>query len=81
MAISFCVLIVIIGSFFLLNLVLAVIVDSFQSQDKNMEKEEQKNALRIRETKKLYGIFDSDEEEIHIKKEYEDELIKLNHQV
>lgn len=37
MAVMFCVLIVIIGSFFLLNLVLAVIVDTFDSQDRNLE--------------------------------------------
>lgn len=42
MAILFCVLLVIIGSFFLLNVVLAVIMDAFDDVDKNSQTEDAK---------------------------------------
>ena len=45
MAVTFSVLIVIIGSFFLLNLVLAVIVDTFDSNDKDTQKKDLKDAI------------------------------------
>lgn len=47
MAISFCVLLVIVGSFFLLNVVLAVIMDAFDDVDKNHALEEERQAKEI----------------------------------
>lgn len=74
MAIMFCVLIVIIGSFFMLNLILAVIVDTFDSQDKEIELSAYKEARLLREAKALYGIKDSDDGLLHLHNEYEDEI-------
>ena len=47
MANTFCILLVIVGSFFLLNVVLAVIMDAFDDVDKNRIIEEKKNAKEI----------------------------------
>jgi len=63
MAYLFCCLIVIIGSFFLLNVVLAVIMDAFDDVDGNQKTEEAKNAKLLEELKELYGIVETEEEE------------------
>ena len=63
MAISFCVLLVFIGSFFLLNVILAVIMDAFDQVDKNSSAKDEKKKLEIRELKKQYGINDSNDEQ------------------
>ena len=39
MAIVFCVLLVIVGAWFLLNVILAVIMEAFEKIDTNQEKE------------------------------------------
>jgi len=62
MAISFCVLLVIVGSFFLLNVVLAVIMDAFDDVDKNHAMEEERQAKETIALKELYEIQDTDEE-------------------
>jgi hypothetical protein len=62
MAISFCVLLVIVGSFFLLNVVLAVIMDAFDDVDKNHAIEEERQAKETIALKELYEIEDTDEE-------------------
>ena len=49
MAITFCVLLVMIGSFFLLNVILAVIMDAFDDVDKNSRKDEEKKKKELRE--------------------------------
>ena len=61
MAISFCVLLVIVGSFFLLNVVLAVIMDAFDDVDKNHAMEEERQAKETVALKELYEIQDTDE--------------------
>jgi len=45
-----------IGSFFLLNVILAVIMDAFDDVDKNSRKDEEKKKKELREQMKLYGI-------------------------
>ena len=62
MAITFCILLVIVGSFFLLNVVLAVIMDAFDDVDKNHEIEEERQAKEMKSLKELYEIVDTDEE-------------------
>ena len=62
MAISFCVLLVIVGSFFLLNVVLAVIMDAFDDVDKNHALEEERQAKETVALKELYEIQDTDGE-------------------
>jgi hypothetical protein len=62
MAVCFCVLLVIIGSFFLLNVVLAVIMDAFDDVDKNHAIEEERQAKEILELKELYEIVDTEED-------------------
>ena len=47
--ISFSIITVILGSFFLLNLVLAVIVDAFDEVDATSESEEKKERKLLRE--------------------------------
>jgi len=49
MAILFCCLLVIIGSFFLLNVVLAVIMDAFDDVDKNSQTEDAKKEKERRQ--------------------------------
>jgi len=56
MAITFCVLLVMIGSFFLLNVILAVIMDAFDDVDKNSRRVEEKKRKELKEQMKLYGI-------------------------
>lgn len=62
MAISFCILLVIVGSFFLLNVVLAVIMDAFDDVDKNHVIEEARQAKEIEALKELYEIVDTESE-------------------
>jgi len=63
MAVSFCVLLVIVGSFFLLNVVLAVIMDAFDDVDKNHAMEEKRKAEEETVLKELYEIIDTESEE------------------
>lgn len=64
MVIAFCILIVITGSFFILNLVLTVIVDSFDDDvEKEVRIEAEKKAKRTRQLKILYGFPLSDSED------------------
>ena len=59
MAIVFCVLLVIVGAWFLLNVILAVIMEAFEKIDTNQEKEQQKEKQELRDLKKIHGISDS----------------------
>ena len=54
--ISFCIMTVILGSFFIMNLVLAVIVDAFDEVDENSASEEEKEAKNLRKQLVLYGF-------------------------
>jgi len=62
MAQLFCILLVIIGSFFLLNVVLAVIMDAFDDVDRNAATEEQKKAKELADLKTQYGVIETEEE-------------------
>jgi ABC-type nickel/cobalt efflux system permease component RcnA len=59
MAVLFCVLLVIVGAWFLLNVILAVIMEAFEKIDTNQEKEQQKERQDLRDLKKAHGIVDS----------------------
>ena len=59
MAIVFCVLLVIVGAWFLLNVILAVIMEAFEKIDTNQEKEMKKEKQELRDLKKAHGISDS----------------------
>ena len=60
MAITFCILLVIIGAWFLLNVILAVIMGSFDDVDKNTEIKDAKNKKAEEDSKRLYDVEDSD---------------------
>ena len=60
LAVLFCILVVVIGSFFLLNVILAVIMDAFQDVDKLQKVMEEKREKDYRETLRLYNIKDPD---------------------
>lgn len=62
MAVIFCILIVIVGSFFLLNVILAVIADSLDRADEDMTQAEKIRNKQLRELKVMYGIDDSEDE-------------------
>jgi hypothetical protein len=62
MAILFCVLLVVVGSFFLLNVILAVIMDAFDDIDKNSLINDSRKRKEIRELKQQYGFNDSEDE-------------------
>jgi hypothetical protein len=72
MAIGFCILLVVVGSFFLLNVILAVIMDAFDQVDKTSSIKEAKKKQEIRELKKQYGIIDSADESSSISLSVED---------
>ena len=55
MAVSFCCMLVLMGSFFLLNVVLAVIMSAFDDVDKNTIEAERKKKKDLKELKKIYG--------------------------
>jgi hypothetical protein len=61
-AVIYCILVVIVGSFFLLNVILAVISDSLDSAGEDMTKAEKIKNKQLRELKVLYGIDDSEDE-------------------
>ena len=61
-AVIYCILVVIIGSFFLLNVILAVIADSLDSAGEDMMKAEKIQNKQLRELKVMYGIDDSEDE-------------------
>lgn len=63
MAIMFCILLVIVGSFFLLNVVLAVIMDAFDDVDKNHAIEEERQEKETIALKELYEIKDTESED------------------
>jgi len=65
MAIIFCLLLVIVGSFFLLNVILAVIMDSFTEANdtKKHEKLEQEKRKLLKAQKRKCGIDTSDDED------------------
>lgn len=75
MAIFFCVLLVVVGSFFLLNVILAVIMDAFDQVDKNSAAEDARKRKDLIALKRLYGIIDSadefssEEEKVEIKED------------
>jgi hypothetical protein len=52
MAILFCVLLVVVGSFFLLNVILAVIMDAFDEVDRTSSIKENKIKQETKELKK-----------------------------
>ena len=60
MAITFCILLVVVGSFFLLNVILAVIMDAFDQVDKNSAIKDKKKRKEEKELKIQYGISDDD---------------------
>ena len=60
MAITFCILLVIIGAWFLLNVILAVIMQAFEDVDKNTATQDAKIRKAEHEAKRLYEIDDSD---------------------
>lgn len=62
MAIAFCCLIVLIGSFFLLNVILAVIMSAFDEVDKNSSELDRQKRNDLKALKKLYGFIESDSE-------------------
>lgn len=64
LAILFCFLIVIVGSMFLLNVVLAVIMDAFEDVDKNSKAAENKKRKEYKEMLEHYKIHDADLENL-----------------
>jgi len=63
MAILFCVLLVIVGAWFLLNVLLAVIIEALEQIDSLSEKEDQKKKQDLKALKKAHDIVDSEESE------------------
>jgi len=61
MAIVFCILLVIVGSWFLLNVILAVIMQAFEDVDKNQKTEDERKDNELKELKQLYGVEESEE--------------------
>ena len=61
-AVIYSILIVVVGSFFLLNVILAVITDSLERADEDMTKEEMRKNKQTRELKIIYYIDDSEDE-------------------
>lgn len=61
-AVIFCILIVIVGSFFLLNVILAVITDSLERADEDMTRAENRKNKQLRELKVIYHIDDSEDD-------------------
>jgi hypothetical protein len=59
MAIVFCILLVIVGSWFLLNVILAVIMEAFDDVDQNQKKVDQRTRKELKEQKKQFNIKDS----------------------
>ena len=49
MAVTFCVLLIVVGSFFLLNVILAVIMDSFDRIDSMQELVEHQKKLQLKQ--------------------------------
>lgn len=62
MAILFCVLCVVLGSFFLLNVILAVIMESFDSVDRKQDLLEEQQSKFLKAQKKAFGIEDDTSE-------------------
>jgi len=63
MAIVFCVLLVVVGSFFLLNVILAVIMDAFtKNNNEDTEAIDEQKAIEQRQLMHAYGIIDSEDE-------------------
>ena len=67
MATFYFVSLVILGSFFLLNIILAVILDSFDKVDRDNKKSDQKKLQETLRLKKLYGFVEEDSDEVLIK--------------
>jgi hypothetical protein len=63
MAETYCLMLVLIGSFFLLNVILAVIMDTFDEVASQEEEKLKKQKADLRELKKEYG-FEVSESEI-----------------
>lgn len=64
MAIAFCILLVVVGSFFLLNVILAVIMDAFtKNNNEDTEAIDEQKAVEQRQLMHAYGIIDSEDEE------------------
>lgn len=63
MAIGFCVLLVVIGSFFLLNVILAVIMDAFDKVDKMHNIIEQQKRDFLKQQMKAYDIETTDSDD------------------
>ena len=59
MAITFCILLVIIGAWFLLNVILAVIMQAFEDVDKNTATQDAKIKKAENDAKRLYEVDDS----------------------
>ena len=72
----FCILLVLVGSFFLLNVILAVIMDAFDEvaaqEDENIRNQKQ----NLKELKKSYG-FEVTDSEVEEEKEEEEEGSKV----
>ena len=63
MAVIFCVLLVVVGSFFLLNVILAVIMDAFTKNNaEDTEAIDEAKAIEQRQLMRAYGIIESDDE-------------------
>ena len=61
MAIVFCILLVIVGSWFLLNVILAVIMQAFEDVDKNQKTEDERKDNELKDLKLLYGVEESED--------------------
>lgn len=64
MAVAFCVLLVVVGSFFLLNVILAVIMESFDKVDRQHDIIEEQKRIKLKQLKRAYDIYDDTEEEL-----------------
>lgn len=77
----FCILLVLVGSFFLLNVILAVIMDAFDDVDASQGIVEKKAKEELKKQRRDYGFISSESDEDN-EKEFVDEVsnpdLKIN---